>query len=143
MAERLGLSYPLYMKHFILVAALAACRDGAIVVDPKPLPVAANVIIEAASVQNGSLQSIITATLRNDGGGGVYYAEFGATSNVPNQPGPSVQAQSVTVDSTYRETIKYSVSGGNIAVLRIYSRGPNTAIYTRTGCRYLTSGTSC
>lgn len=121
---------------FLIVPS--ACADKGTEPDLGP----AKVVIESASATGSSIQ-IIEVAVRNIGGEGAFYLEFGAYSNVPNQPGPTNRTESVTVLPGYREALRYSVSGGTVARLRVYSRPHNTAVYSRTDCYDLNDNRHC
>lgn len=122
------------MRYLIPLLALCACAD------PTAPVVPASVQIVAVAYTNPT----VTLTLKNAGGDGAFYVEFRGFSNVPNQnSGQTSKTDPVDVLPKYQETLRYTVSAFQVAVVHVYTRSKNSAAYTRTGCYQITTQTHC
>lgn len=119
----------------MLLLAVGAC--GKEVASPDLGP--AKVVIESASkVDKYSVQ----VTLKNEGGTGSFYVEVSGFRSTPTGSAPTAQSDPVGIRTGYRETLTYSATF-ELSMVKVFSRGENTAVYSRTGCYYLHNGERC
>lgn len=134
------------MRYRLLVlAAIAAtgCTESPVEVTPVDLG-AARVVIQSATAVPSDINEVrVTVGLKNMGGAGAFYVEFASPSNVPNQPGPTVNSETVNVVANYQETVVYLVPATSVSGVRIYSRAANSASYSRSDCYVVSTQAHC